>query len=536
MTESLRAVSLGQQVKTLSANSDVSMLAALVDRELIKVLRVNHGGDGEGDALKVVRGFRPWAEKPRLNLNHAAWNPHPSHDHVIAAGNMDGRLMFWSLHGSTRQASPSFVRAHTRSISRIAWHRGAGNILLSCAHGSVKLWDIRSTKHPAVHIQEQPHLSPRDATFSSLTPHLFAVAFSDGSVLVYDEREPSAPLHTKRAHGTGLIGAFSIAWHPYEPGVLASSGRDSVIEVWQMEEDKLLASVNTVQSASRIAWRPQQEVPTQLAANLVAGSANMPTEFETRVFVWDTRHPNLPARTLPGDHSFVTDLLWSSNAKSLFASTRDGFVTCMPYSSGDRPHKGLPNTAMAMHWRDVAHCHEEVSSDVGLDPTGDLPVPGGTDTFSQAEPSPPFGNVAMFRSDILSPDRQKFSALAAGSNVSLENRKNACKQNAALAHTIDDEEAEAVWRLLLSLESEASLPVISRVKEKFIKDSIRAFCESGKVQLSSTMACLYVDLVKPSIKNTPYVMRSAYIYRDMLSRLEMDTKARELTMTLHLKN
>lgn len=61
----------------------------------------------------------------------------------------------------------------------------------------------------------------------------FVAAFENGSVQVWDLRKQNTPLHRIIAH-SGLV--MTTQWHPEQPNVLASGGRDRMVKVRQWTE------------------------------------------------------------------------------------------------------------------------------------------------------------------------------------------------------------------------------------------------------------------------------------------------------------
>jgi WD40 repeat protein len=70
--------------------------------------------------------------------------------------------------------------------------------------------------------------SVRDVQFNPFYSNYFAAAFENGTVQVWDIRNPASCERKITAH-EGLV--MSVAWHPDERSTIASGGRDRLIKV-----------------------------------------------------------------------------------------------------------------------------------------------------------------------------------------------------------------------------------------------------------------------------------------------------------------
>lgn len=74
------------------------------------------------------------------------------------------------------------IRAHTRAISGLNWHRFDPNILATCSVDTfVNIWDIRDPKKPTVSLENVAESS--QVRWNRLSQYLFATAH-DGLVKV----------------------------------------------------------------------------------------------------------------------------------------------------------------------------------------------------------------------------------------------------------------------------------------------------------------------------------------------------------------
>lgn len=396
-------------------------------------------------------------------------------------------------------------------------------LLSGSQDATIKLWDTRGSTQPILVVRDTAKFALRDAVFSTLIPSWFAAAFDDGSVQVFDERKLSGALWTKRAHGSG---AYAIDWHPTRKDILASVGRDRFIHIWDVHKNELVSTIKTVSPASRIAWRKRHYPSTQIAVNSVAGSADSPADFDTRVTVWDTRFPNLPARLLSGNRSVVTDLLWSPSSKSVYTSSKDGTLAKLRFRSGGRPYRTLPSTALAVHPSNgtIAFSHDEVRRDVGLDSANAKMSSKSETPFARLLPQSPWGKVCFANSSAFALDKNVIIALAEAYKLSGDSPET-CEYNEEVAAKAGHSKASAVWRILAQLEREVPYPFIENVRRGFLLDATKSLSEAGDTQTSTVLACLLRHQATMPLHKADHILRSAHAYVDLLRRFQREDLA-----------
>lgn len=145
---------------------------------------------------------------------------------------------------------------HQSSVEDLQWSPTEASVFASCsADRTVRIWDTRrkngSMLDVAAHEDDVNVIS-----WNRNVAYLLASGSDDGSFKIWDLRnfKPNAPVAHFRYHTAPVT---SIEWHPTDESVLAVSGADNQISVWDMsvEEDAEAATAGDAQ---------QLELPPQL--------------------------------------------------------------------------------------------------------------------------------------------------------------------------------------------------------------------------------------------------------------------------------
>lgn len=201
--------------------------------------------------------------------------------------------------------------------------------------GLVRSFDLRS-KSTGIQLSE-----PNNAGFSSLACREHYVAagtestkegLGDVAVLIYDSRNPSAPLRSYRESHTDSITALS--WHPDRPNLLLSGSTDglvSMLDVDQSDEDDALQQVLNPRSAIHCAgflpcnqayvlstderlWvygLPESGTPDDEALS-VTSFGDLRPNLDCMYVVGLLQHPSLPNPLVAHGHTDRKELVVSS--------------------------------------------------------------------------------------------------------------------------------------------------------------------------------------------------------------------------------
>lgn len=133
---------------------------------------------------------------------------------------------------------------HQRSVNRLCWHPSDPLVFSASQDGSVRRWDVREPRANATFGSGQ---SCRDVKINHHTPWIFAAAYDDGTVQLWDTRKgDNCRLRTFTASQQVNQGVLSLAWHPTRREHLATSGVDLSMKIWDLNAGANTNSSNTL--------------------------------------------------------------------------------------------------------------------------------------------------------------------------------------------------------------------------------------------------------------------------------------------------
>jgi WD repeat-containing protein 61 len=143
---------------------------------------------------------------------------------LLVAGQNDGGLHFAHLGEKTLVRSPQL---HTQPIFGLAYLPNLQRVVAIAGDGALSLW------HPATGANEGVlPLSEQPLRALALSPdgQFLAIGGTDAHIYILDAATLRR-VHSWPAHSSTV---FALAWHPTDPNLLLSVGRDAHLKAWQM--------------------------------------------------------------------------------------------------------------------------------------------------------------------------------------------------------------------------------------------------------------------------------------------------------------
>ncbi|TDH68281.1 hypothetical protein CCR75_004473 [Bremia lactucae] len=177
----------------------------------------------------------------------------------LVTGDCSKFIYVWSNSEGAFNVDKVPFTGHKSSVEDLQWSPTEASVFASCSSDqTVRIWDIRrkagSMLDVAAHDDEVNVIS-----WNRNVAYLLASGSDDGSFKIWDLRNFKAdhPVAHFRYHTAPVT---SIEWHPTDESVLAVSGADNQISVWDMsvEEDAEAAKpVQSVDGETKLDLPPQ---------------------------------------------------------------------------------------------------------------------------------------------------------------------------------------------------------------------------------------------------------------------------------------
>ena len=169
----------------------------------------------------------------------------------MASGSDDCTCRLWDIAASTEVYRKNF----SSPVTSVKWNMGSGfetTLLISQLNGDLNLLDLR---HPtkiscSFEVMSQKHILI-DADWSLVDAHYIA-AIASGHWFVWDQRNPSTPLHYS---SNEILGRSQIRFSLSDPSIFATcSSTDLFYHDTSQSLPQLIASQLSSSSSSSFSW------------------------------------------------------------------------------------------------------------------------------------------------------------------------------------------------------------------------------------------------------------------------------------------
>ncbi|XP_064614643.1 LOW QUALITY PROTEIN: GATOR2 complex protein WDR24-like [Liolophura sinensis] len=423
-------------INAISLNKDATQVV-IAGRNIFKIVSIEEDHFVEKTNLRVGKN---------INLNFSAadveWNQ--KEDHILASAATNGSVVIWNLNKPSKSKQEHVFNEHARAVNRVCFHAMEPHMLLSGDNGGcIKLFDVKR-KEVSMSFNSNSE-SVRDVQFNPHHYFLFAAAYENGNVKIWDMRKPDRCERQFTAHGEPI---FTIDWHPEDSNWIGTAGRDCTIKVWDLSKMKSVHIVQTIDPVSRIKWRPQRKYHI----------ASCSLQLDFNINIWDIRRPYIPFAAFTEHKDAAKGLAWKHQDPHVFLSCgRDNTLYQHVFRDAIRPADHIVPAGLdfSLHGAvSFANCDKGT---VGSRPSGLTSIfrktPDRSEQFSQQVTSSLFMADDIEKSINVNLSLDGFVESARGYQLSGRPIEELFDLNANVALSLEKFQVAQTWQILKLLYS-----------------------------------------------------------------------------------
>ncbi|XP_025832716.1 GATOR complex protein WDR59 isoform X2 [Agrilus planipennis] len=240
---------------------------------------------------------RKFPRQSKYDVGVAEWNPTSYHNELcVISCNQRLEVLTWRMGELIQTHS---LRAHTRVITDLNWHRFDPNLLASCSADTfIHIWDMRDARRPALSLSAIAEAS--QVQWNRISPNFLATTH-DGDVKLWDQRKGSAPMQYIAAHLSKIHG---LDWSPHSETQLTTSSQDSTVKFFDVCNARRAEFVLTTNAP---VWRARY---TPFGNGLVTVVVPQLRRGETSLHLWNYTNRSSPVHTFIGHRDVVLEFEW----------------------------------------------------------------------------------------------------------------------------------------------------------------------------------------------------------------------------------
>jgi len=157
----------------------------------------------------------------------------------LATGSCNGNMHLWQpREGASWHVDQRPLTSHTDSVEDIQWSPNEQNVLASCSvDQTIRIWDSRAVGSKACMLTCKAHDADVNVISWNRNDPFIVSGGDDGVMKVWDLRkfQQGTPVANFKHHTEPIT---SVEWHPEDSAVLAASGADNQITLWDLAVEK----------------------------------------------------------------------------------------------------------------------------------------------------------------------------------------------------------------------------------------------------------------------------------------------------------
>ncbi|KAJ8947981.1 hypothetical protein NQ314_008516 [Rhamnusium bicolor] len=246
------------------------------------------------DEYEVVQKF---PRQSKYDVGAAEWNPTSYHKELcVISSNQRLEVLTWRNDELTQTHS---LRAHTRVITDLNWHKFDPNLLASCSVDTfIHLWDLRDSRRPTLSLSAIAEAS--QVKWNRVSSHLLATAH-DGDIKIWDQRKGTAPVQYIAAHAAKIHG---LDWRSTSENHICSSSQDNTVKFFDISNPRRAECILTTNAP---VWRARY---TPFGNGLITVVVPQLRRGENSLLLWNTANKATPMHTFVGHRDVVLEFEW----------------------------------------------------------------------------------------------------------------------------------------------------------------------------------------------------------------------------------
>jgi ribosome assembly protein RRB1 len=156
----------------------------------------------------------------------------------LLTGDCDGNIFLWNKNSAATWAVDSDTyNGHSGSVEDLQWSPSENDVFASCScDGTIRLWDSRTKSGAALQVKASS-TDVNVLSWNRVVDYLLASGSDDGALCIWDLRNftSDSAVASLRWHQDAIT---SVEWHPREDSVVACSGADHQVTLWDMSLER----------------------------------------------------------------------------------------------------------------------------------------------------------------------------------------------------------------------------------------------------------------------------------------------------------
>jgi len=205
-------------------------------------------------------------------------------DPRVIVSHSDGGLTLWDFSGGTGLSLLESWSGHSHEAWIAAFNYWDQQVVFSGGDDSLlRTWDLRAGLERAVTTSRRHTMGVTSIQSSPHREHVLATGSYDENILIWDLRQPRAPLSETKVGG----GVWRLKWHPHSPSHLAAASMHNGYHVLSVDDQGATTILREYREHESLAYGVDWQVPRQAALSRPSLLASC-SFYDHKLTLWTT--------------------------------------------------------------------------------------------------------------------------------------------------------------------------------------------------------------------------------------------------------